>query len=108
MISMAPAQDRTAQIVRDPIVDTGHRAWFASALSYPRRFPEKRSAVLSLSGRSERASNLPLCLHKNPSPGCFPVMTLQDSASFPPRSRFLREISWPPPVPKEFFPVFHL
>ena len=35
MISMAPAQDRTAQIVRDPIVDTGHRAW----LPNPRLFP---------------------------------------------------------------------
>src|ERR1700710_1487845 len=37
MISMAPAQDRTAQIVRDPIVDTGHRAW----LPNPRLFPTK-------------------------------------------------------------------
>ena len=61
-----------------------------------------RSAVLSLSGRSERVSNLPTCLHQNPSPGCLLSALAGDGFLPIPRLGFLREIAWLLPVPKEF------
>src|ERR1700733_11164120 len=101
MISMAPAQDRTAQIVetRSSTLATEHGCLTLGSF-LPKAVSGKRSAVLSLSGRSERASYLPPCLHKNPCPGLLPVLLCRSWSSSLPRLGFLREIAWLLPVPK--------
>src|ERR1700735_2966459 len=102
MISMAPAQDRTAEIVetRSSTLATEHGCLTLGSF-LPKAVSGKRSAVLSLSGRSERASNLPTWLHQNPCPGLLPVLLYRRWSSSLPRLGFLREIAWLLPVPKE-------
>ena len=65
--------------------------------------------MLSLSGRSERASYLPPCLHENPCPGLLPVLLYRRWSS-PCRvwgSVATEEIAWLLPVPKSFSEFFN-
>src|SRR5277367_217775 len=103
MISMAPAQDRTAQIVRDPIVDTGHRAW----LPNPRLFPtqgrfRKRDLRCSLCQAGLRGHlTCPVLAQKSVS-GAASCLTLQEVVFFPAAFGVLARNRLAPSGPKEF------
>src|SRR4051812_2320220 len=57
------------------LTNTGHREWLPNPRLFPTHGGFRKSDLRcsTLSGRSERASNLPLCLHQNPCPGLLPV-----------------------------------
>ena len=100
--SMAPAQDRTAQIVRvRPTTLATERVWD------PRLFPTqggfRRFPASSPVRRSERASANYRACTKNRCPGCFLSRSWQVVASSQYRVWGSWAFPWLLPAPKEFF-----